>query len=251
MNILLTNDDGIHAPGLLALYKIMRRNGTVTVVAPESERSSVSHGITLFQPLWCKKTKFAGTLPGYAVSGTPADCVKFGVRMILKKKPDLVISGINQGENDGCSVFYSGTVAAAREAALMGIPAMAISLATFERSDFTFAAKIASQLVKFLRTHELPPGTFLNVNVPCKPRRQIKGMLLTRQGIEPIHTQFRRKSNPLNKEYFWMTGKVPTSSKDMAIDTCALSHDYVTVTPLQCDMTAEALLATWPRVIHV
>ena len=134
MEILLTNDDGIYAEGIYALYRQLIQFATVTVVAPDSERSSVGHGITLAHPIWQKKINRKGKFFGYGISGTPADCVKFACGVILKKKPDLIVSGINQGCNDGCSVHYSGTVAGAREGALMGIPSLAISLNTFEMS---------------------------------------------------------------------------------------------------------------------
>lgn len=250
MNILLTNDDGIYAPGIQALMKTLKPLGQVTVVAPEHERSSVSHGITLFQPLWCKKIALGKKLSGYAISGTPADCVKFGVKMILKKKPDLVVSGINLGENDGCSVFYSGTVAAAREAALLGIPALAVSLATFHDPDFRYTANLTAKLARFLEENPLRKGTFLNVNVPHRPAAQIKGTLLTRQGMAPIHTQFRKRYNPLDKEYFWMTGKNPVTAKNLKFDTTALAQGYVVVTPLHCDLTDEKTLKEFPQNLN-
>lgn len=246
-NILLTNDDGIFAPGLEALSKVLRPLGRITIVAPDNERSSVSHGITLFQPLWARKIYLRGRLYGHAISGTPADCVKFAVHEILKRKPDLVVSGINAGENDGCSVFYSGTVAAAREAALLGIPALAVSVASFDQPNFHAAAKITARLVKLLRTQKLPKGTFLNVNVPNYPLSRIKGILLTRQGTEPIHTEFRRNVNPLNREYFWMTGKAPAKGKNLSDDTSALAQGYATVVPLQSDLTCDKIWTQWPK----
>jgi len=246
-SILLTNDDGIFAPGLAVLSKNLGRLGQVTIVAPDNERSSVSHGITLFQPLWARKIYSRGHLYGHAISGTPADCVKFAVHKILKRKPDIVVSGINAGENDGCSVFYSGTVAAAREAALLGIPAMAVSVAAFEKPNFHAAAKITARLITLLRARKLPAGTFLNVNVPNYPLSRIKGILLTRQGTEPVHTEFRRNVSPLNREYFWMTGKTATKGKDRSIDTSALAQGYATVVPLQSDLTCDKIWTQWPK----
>ena len=247
MNILLTNDDGIYADGILALYRELKKIGVVTVVAPDSEKSSVGHGITLAHPIRLRKVNRKSKLFGYGVTGTPADCVKFGVSVILKKKPNLVISGINFGANDGCSVFYSGTVAGAREGALLGIPAMAISLATFVNPDFKFAAKTGAGLAKFLYEHPLAPGTFLNVNVPAVPSRQIKGIRMTRQGLVPIHGSFQKRSDPNLRDYYWMTGKVPPHKTELNVDTYALHQNYVTVTPIHSDLTDDPALKEWGK----
>lgn len=236
-HILLTNDDGIHAEGIHAIYESLSKSFNVTVAAPDSERSSIGHAITLTHPLWYKKVHRHGRFFGYGVSGTPADCVKLAVNAILKYKPDLVISGINFGDNDGCSVFYSGTVAAAREGALMGIPAMAISLASFENPNFRSAAKIGARLATAILRNGLPAGTFLNVNVPDLAASRIKGIRYTRQGQIRIHEQFHKRVNPHKREYFWMTGKLPTRKNDLAFDTYALRRGFVTVTPIHCDQT--------------
>lgn len=237
MNILLTNDDGIYAEGIFALYRELKKIGEVTVVAPDSEQSSVGHGITLSHPIWFKKVNRKSKFFGYGISGTPADCVKFAGSVILKKKPDVVVSGINLGANDGCSVFYSGTVAGAREGALLGIPSMAISLATFVNPDFRCAAETGAHLTRILFKNKLPPGTFLNVNVPNKTTSLIKGIKITRQGKVPIHGAFQKRTDPNLRDYYWMTGKVPPHKKDIHIDTYALRENYVTVTPIHCDLT--------------
>jgi len=237
MHILLTNDDGIYAEGIYALYLELKKLGKVTVVAPDSERSSVGHGITLAHPIWDKKVDRKGKFFGTGVSGTPADCVKFAVGVLLKKKPDVVVSGINLGHNDGCSVFYSGTVAGAREGALMDIPSIAVSLATFVNPDFSYAAKCGAKLTKLIKRNKIPKGTFLNVNVPNKKTSQIKGIKMTRQGLTPIHGIFRKRVDPNFREYHWMSGKVPARKKNDLIDTYALNDNYVTVTPIQSDLT--------------
>ncbi len=242
MKILLTNDDGIYAPGIAALAKALRKIADVVVVAPDSERSAVSHAITLAHPIWFKKVKRDKKFFGYAISGTPADCVKFGVDVILKVKPDLVVSGINFGDNDGCSVFYSGTVAGAREGALLGIPSIAISLATFDNADFSYAAKVGSKLAQKIFENKLPPETFLNVNVPNLPQSRIKGILATRQGMIPIHGKFHKRFDPNLREYYWMTGKMPVHQKDLSVDTYALAQGYVTLTPIACNLTQSAAL---------
>lgn len=242
MHILLTNDDGIYAEGIYALYLELRKLGTVTVVAPDSERSSVGHGITLAHPIWHKKVNRKGKFFGTGISGTPADCVKFALGVLLKRKPDMVVSGINLGHNDGCSVFYSGTVAGAREGALEGIPSIAVSLATFVSPDFTYAAKCGAKMARLVVKEKMPKGTFLNVNVPNKKASKIKGIKITRQGLVPIHGTFRKRIDPNLREYHWMTGKMPVKKKDNRIDSCALSNNYVTVTPIQSDQTDYSFL---------
>lgn len=237
MKILLTNDDGIYADGIWALYQELKKVASVTVVAPDSEQSSVGHGITLSHPILIKKVTRKGRFFGYGISGTPADCIKFGVKIVLKKKPDLVISGINLGPNDGCSVFYSGTVAGAREGAIMGIASLAVSLATFLNPDFTHAAKFTAKLAKMVLRNPLPLGTFLNVNVPHKKSSQIRGVKPTRQGKVPIHGDFTKRQDPNLRTYYWMTGRLSGVEKDINVDTYALEWNYITITPIHCDLT--------------
>jgi 5'-nucleotidase len=237
MHILLTNDDGIYSEGIYALYKELAKIARVTVVAPDSEKSSVGHGITLAHPIWYKKVNRKGSFFGYGVSGTPADCVKFGTSVILKKMPDMVFSGINFGNNDGCSVFYSGTVAGAREGALLGIPSIAMSLDTFINPNFSYAAKCGAKLAKIFYKNSIPKGTFLNVNVPSRKPSQIKGILMTRQGREAIHGAFHKRKAPSQRDYYWMTGKNPVHRNDNSFDTYALNNGYVTVTPVHSDST--------------
>ncbi len=240
MRVLLTNDDGIYAEGIYAAYRELKKIAEVTVVAPDSEQSSVSHGITLFYPLFVKKVSPEGHFDGHAVSGKPADCVKFAVEVLFKgKKPDLVISGINFGNNDGNSVFYSGTVAGAREGTLMGIDSFAVSLDCFDNPNFSQAAKFTAKLARWVYKNKLPKGTFLNANVPSgKPR----GMRFTRQGIEPIHGTFEKRKSPHDKHYYWMGAKMPVHKNDNSIDTYALKNKYVTITPIHSDLTDEHFL---------
>lgn len=249
MHILLTNDDGIYAEGIYALYSELKKIGKVTVVAPDSERSSVGHGITLAHPIWHKKVSRRGKLFGYGISGTPADCVKFAVGVILKRKPDVVISGINLGPNDGCSVFYSGTVAGAREGALLGIPSIAISLATFLNPDFSYAAYCGARLATLVATSRIPQGTFLNVNVPNVKPSRIKGFKLTYQGMVPIHGTFRKRKDPNLREYHWMTGRMPLGGKDGQMDSNALHRNFVTVTPIRSDSTDYAFFHQFDKTL--
>ena len=246
MNILLTNDDGIFAPGIYAIYKELSRFANVTVVAPESEQSSVGHGITLFKPLFVHKVSPQNKFHGYSVSGKPADCIKFAMDVLYKKKkPDLVVSGINLGENDGCSVFYSGTVAGAREGALNGVDSLAVSLDSNDHPDFSAAAKVGARIARLVYKNKLTKGTFLNVNVPTG---KIKGILSTQQGLDPIHGVFQKRLSPHDKPYYWMSAKNPAHVNNNKIDTYALKNGYVTVTPVHCNLTDNEFLnklQTW------
>ncbi len=240
--ILLTNDDGIFSDGIMAVYKQLIKKAHVVIVAPDYEKSSVSHGITLSSPLSVNQVKREGKLFGYAVNGTPADCVKLACAELLNKRPDLIVSGINLGPNDGCSVFYSGTVAAAREGALLGIPSVAVSLATFVDPDYQLAARFMGKIVEFMNMHKLPKGCFLNVNVPNKKKDSIRGIKITKQGERPIHSRFYVRTNPHSKLYYWLAGEVDQTEKDLETDTYALSKNYVTVTPLSCSTNNELLI---------
>lgn len=249
MHILLTNDDGIYAPGIYAAYRELKKLGRVTVVAPDGERSAVGHGITLAHPLWCKKVTRKKRFFGYGVSGTPADCVKLATSVLLKKDwPDVVVSGINLGPNDGCSVIYSGTVAGAREGAVLGIPSVAVSLDSFVDEYFEVAAKLSRKIVRQAVGKGMPKGTFLNVNVPNKKSSQIKGVRVTKQCLEPIHGTFSKRRHPNLKEYYWMCAKHPIKRHQLDYDTYALAQGYVTITPVQCDTTNHPFiqeLGTW------
>lgn len=242
MKILLTNDDGIMAPGIYAAYKALKKIADVTVVAPDSERISVGHGITLSHPIFYKKVSREGQFFGYGISGTPADCVKFANSILLKSKPDLVVSGINLGQNDGCSVFYSGTVAGAREGALLGIPSIAMSLGTWTDPDFTIAALYTARVAKWAFKNNIPKKTFLNVNVPHVLQSKIKGVIFTKQCPDPIHGSFKKRTDPNLRDYYWMTGKFPTNKKDKTYDTYALEQNYVTIAPISCDSTDHSFL---------
>ena len=237
IEILLTNDDGIYAEGIIALYDALKKVGRVTVVAPDTEQSAVGHAITLSSPLRIKEAHRRGEFFGHAVSGTPADCVKIAVRAIMKSKPALVVSGINLGPNTGYSVLYSGTVSGATEAALFGIPSIAVSLGTFVRPDFNYAAFFTASLARTLLKEGLPKGTFLNVNVPARPAGKVKGVRVTRQGMTPIIETFDKRVDPRNRTYYWLTGEVLNIKGRDDSDIAALHDGYISVTPVQCDMT--------------
>ncbi len=244
MKILLTNDDGIYADGLWALHRRLSLRHETVVVAPDRERSAVSHSITLHSPLRTAEIRFNGAT-GHAVNGTPADCIKLGILEILEAKPDLVISGINPGANVGIAIHYSGTVSAAREAALYGIPAIAVSINAFEVRHFDTAADFALSLAERVHRTGLPFGVVLNVNVPDLPPARIAGVRISRQGIAQISDYFEKRVDPRDRPYHWLgsdANAIQTFDSDMDIDWTALSQHHISVTPIQCDITDHPML---------
>ncbi len=199
LKILVSNDDGIDSAGIFALAESLKEIGEVTVVAPLYEQSAVGHAITMKTPLRIVEYKKNGNFFGYAVDGTPADCVKIGIRNIMKDTPDLMVSGINHGSNTAINIIYSGTVSAAREAAIMDVPSIAISVTNHLVEDFTFAAKVAKLLAKETAEKKLTLGTMLNVNVPDIPEEKIKGVHLTRQGKSKWDDIYEQRQDPLEE----------------------------------------------------
>ena len=248
MRILLTNDDGIYAKGIEVLHEHLSRDHEVVVVAPETEQSAVGHAITLTDPLRVKSINRNGASFGYAVKGTPADCVKLAVNELMESPPDLVVSGINLGANVGINVIYSGTVSAATEGTILGVPAIAVSINTFRDPDFLPAARFARLLVRQVKEHGLPPHTSLNVNVPAIPESEIRGVRVTRQGITRFVEKFDRRMDPRNNVYYWQCGSTPPLEEDGDTDACALAADYISLTPIHHDLTNYDFLeslSTW------
>lgn len=245
MNIMVTNDDGIHAVGIRALAEAMAVLGTVTVVAPDRERSAAGHSLTLHSPL----RVFELHKGWYAVDGTPTDCVNMGIHNMLPKVPDLVVSGINHGANLGDDVTYSGTVAAAMEANLMGIPAIAFSLATFEQSSyFNDAAQMAVQVARQVIANGLPADTFLNVNIPNCQKADMQPPLITRQGKRSFIGKIVDKTDPRGRKYFWVGSEEPMPHDEPGTDFHAINRNHVSITPLHLDLTNHQtlpLLSTW------
>lgn len=242
MNLLLTNDDGIYAEGLWALYKKFSTQHDVTVVAPDRERSAVGHGITLHQPLRATKISIDSGLHGYAVNGTPADCIKISLMEILNVTPDLVISGINLGANVGVNLNYSGTVAAAKEAALYKLPAMAVSIKGYQSATFDEAALFTAHLAEMILKRGLPVGTMLNVNIPDTPINGIKGVRMCKQGTMIYAEYIEKRVDPRNRVYYWHGHDSNVSSNNSEYDVVALNEDFISITPIQCDMTDYRLL---------
>jgi 5'-nucleotidase len=245
MNIMVTNDDGIHAAGIIALAEAMAELGTVTVIAPDRERSAAGHSLTLHSPLRIFELRTGW----YAVDGTPTDCVNMGIHNMLPVIPDLVVSGINHGANLGDDITYSGTVAAAMEANLMGIPAIAFSLTTYEQSNhFGDAAQIAVQIARQVITNGLPSDTFLNVNIPNFPGDRILEPLITRQGKRSFIGKIVDKTDPRGRKYFWVGSEEPHRNDEPGTDFYAINRRHVSVTPLHLDLTNHKslpILAKW------
>lgn len=241
MKILVTNDDGIGAPGIKALAEALTELGDVTVVAPDRERSAAGHSLTLHSPL----RVFELHKGWFAVDGTPTDCVNMGIHSLLDSPPDLVVSGINHGGNMGDDITYSGTVAAAMEANLMGIPALAVSLATYGHSEhFTDAAKVAVQVARMLIQQGLPADTFLNLNVPNLPFSEIKAPLITRQGKRSFVGKIVDKTDPRGRKYYWIGSEEPSFSDEEGTDYDAVGKGHPSLTPLHLDLTNHRAMET-------
>jgi 5'-nucleotidase len=238
MRVLLTNDDGIHAPGLTALHRALRGAFEIHVVAPEVEMSAVGHAITLSSPLRVRPVWRSGAFFGHAVTGTPADCVKIAVQELMPEPPDVVLSGINLGANVGVNVLYSGTVSAATEGAFLGIRSAAISLDAIRDPDYRFPAAFAREVIRYLTENGVHPGTALNVNVPSVPPSQIAGVSVTRQGVSRFKESFDRRIDPRGNAYYWLSGEIPVEPEAPDTDAAALKENRITITPIHYDLTS-------------
>ncbi|MBF00056.1 MAG: 5'/3'-nucleotidase SurE [Flavobacterium sp.] len=238
--ILVTNDDGISAPGIRALISVMKTIGDVVVVAPDSPQSATGHAITINNTLFINKVNIDPDIEQeYSCSGTPVDSVKFAVHEILKRKPDLCVSGVNHGSNSSINVIYSGTLSAAVEAGIEGIPAIGFSLLDYDwNADFeptkTFIKKIALQVLE----NGLPDGVILNVNFPKLKEKEIKGIKVCRQAKAIWEERFDKRTNPQGRDYYWLTGEFVTLEDGNDTDEWALANGYVSLVPVQFDLTA-------------
>ena len=237
VRILISNDDGIDAPGIYALASAIKKIGEVFVTAPDKQQSAVGHAITMNYPLRANKFYKNGKFFGYAVDGTPADAVKLAVNSLMKQPPDIIISGINHGANTAISIIYSGTVSAATEGTILGIPSIAVSLATYGKPDFRYAANIAVKIAAAVLKNGLPKGTLLNVNVPAVNEKYIRGIKVTRQSNAVWEDWFETRRDPNNKEYYWLTGRLIASDKSEDTDQYAVENNYVSITPIQYELT--------------
>lgn len=250
--ILITNDDGITAPGLHALVDAMKGLGNIIIVAPDKPQSGMGHAITINDPLRLKKSELFGEIEAYACTGTPVDCVKLAKDKILHKKPELCVSGINHGSNSSINIIYSGTMSAAVEAAIEGIPAIGFSLLDFAlNADFNGAKKIARKIADQVLTFGLPQGTLLNVNIPALKENEIKGIKICRQAVAKWEEEYDERYDPHGKKYYWLTGNFVNYDKGNDTDEWALSHGYVSVVPVQYDLTAHHAIAYFNKTWNI
>lgn len=236
--IIISNDDGIESPGIIRLAEEIRKFAYVIVAAPHTQQSAVGHSITMSSPIRMSRIFYGKKFFGYAVEGTPADAVKLAVHNLLKgKKIDLLISGINQGANTAINIIYSGTVSAAAEGTILGIPSIAVSLASYVYKNFDAAALVSSKIAKTVLKYGLPKGTLLNVNVPPVPKSKIKGIVVTKQGKSYWNDVYERRVDPNNREYYWLTGYMVKTDRGLEYDVSAVDKNYVSVTPIHYDLT--------------
>jgi 5'-nucleotidase len=246
MKILLCNDDGIHAPGIFALHGAVKDIGEIHVIAPDAERSAAGHAITLADPIKSTPVEKKGEFFGYGIGGTPADCIKLAVCAVMRDNPPaLVLSGINLGSNTGISVIYSGTVSAATEAVILGIPGVAFSLCSYVDPDWNMAARVARQITEQIIANPLPAGVLLNVNLPNLPYDQLKGIKITRMGRSRFVEQFHKRLDPRGRTYYWLDGALEVQDSGDDIDIHAVSDGYVSITPIHLDLTAYDHLKTF------
>ncbi|MFD2563979.1 5'/3'-nucleotidase SurE [Aquimarina rubra] len=250
--ILVTNDDGITAPGIRTLIGIMNEIGDVCVVAPDSPQSAMGHAITINSTLHCDPITIDknGPQKEYSCSGTPVDCVKMATREILQRKPDLCVSGINHGSNSAINVIYSGTMSAAVEAGIEGIPAIGFSLLDYSmNANFEPCKKYVKTIVENVLNHGLPKGIVLNVNIPKLDEEDIKGIKICRQANAHWVEEFDKRTNPMGRDYYWLSGKFINEDKGEDTDEWALHNGYVSIVPTQFDLTAHHFiqeLNNWP-----
>jgi 5'-nucleotidase len=245
--ILVTNDDGVRAPGILAVAQALRDVGEITIAAPSDNQSAKGHSITTADPIFVETVVLPGNLTAFSLQTTPATCVKVAIETLMSHRPDLVVSGINRGYNLGMVTYVSGTVGAAREAALKGIPAVAASLAV-EQTDYRPAADIVRQVVEKMQKSALDPGSFLNVNVPAGTAAAIKGIQLTRQSRLSGMERFEEQQSPRGRRFFWSIWNEPTGEVE-GTDVWAVEHGYAAVTPLRVGEFDPQTYEKWRSIV--
>ncbi|MEM6647927.1 MAG: 5'/3'-nucleotidase SurE [Bacteroidota bacterium] len=246
--ILICNDDGIDAPGIVALAEAVQGLGQLVVAAPIDQQSAVGHAISIRGPLRARTWAFQGEVDAaLAITGTPADCMKLTVSSLLPRKPDLVVSGINQGPNTAVNVIYSGTVAAAVEASILGVDAIAFSHCHWTNTDYSASKQVARRLVEQVLANGLPTGVSLNVNIPALPIDDLKGIHVTRQARSRWEESFDARVDPFGRPYFWLSGEFVDLDQGDDTDLAAVEQGYVSVTPIQHDLTAHAFMDALKR----
>ncbi len=237
MRILITNDDGVTAEGLICLADALSVDNEVFVVAPESERSGMGHAITLHVPLWIKEVDMGKKYRIFATTGTPADSVKLGYDVIMDKRVDLILSGVNRGPNLGTDLIYSGTVSGALEGAMLGIPSIAVSTASWSEPNFESATRFVVEFIRNFDLSVIPEFTALNVNVPALPYDEIKGWRITRQSKRRYKDYFEARKDPFGNTYYWMLGHVIEDDPDEESDYVVVKKGYVSITPISAFLT--------------
>lgn len=241
--ILVTNDDGVTAPGIAALIEVAKQFGRVVVVAPETPQSGMGHAITIGKPLRLHAVKLFGDVEAYQCSGTPVDCVKLAVDKVLHKKPDFCFSGINHGSNASINVIYSGTMSAAMEAHIEHIPAIGFSYLDYSfDADFSLSQQVAADVIHRLIQGKLPVDALYNVNIPKIPAKKYKGLKLCRQAHAKYEENFLERTDPHGKKYYWLTGEFKNMDKSQDTDVWALEHHFASIVPIQYDLTNYQLL---------
>jgi 5'-nucleotidase len=248
--ILITNDDGISAPGIKALIETVRELGKVVVVAPDRPQSGMGHAITIGHPLRLSSVQLFKDIEAYQCSGTPVDCVKLAVDKVLHRKPDICLSGINHGANHSINIIYSGTMSAALEASIESIPSIGFSLLDYSiEADFTGAAYYANLLVKQLLNKKIDKHLCLNVNIPPAPGELLKGLKLCRQAYAKYEERFDERNDPSGRKYYWLTGEFQNFDKGKDTDVWALENNYISVVPVQFDLTNYKLKTKLQKVL--
>jgi 5'-nucleotidase len=243
--ILITNDDGVFAPGIRKLIEIARKIGKVIVVAPDSPMSGMSHAITVKSPLRLKKIAEENNYAEYSCNGTPVDAMKLGEKIVVNEKPDIVLSGINHGSNASVNIVYSGTMAAAMEANIDGIPAIGFSLLDYSHeADFSGVEDVVRTIILHVLDNGLPEGVCLNVNIPAVKKEEIKGIKVCRQSKGRWEEEFDARKDPHNRDYYWLTGYFKNGDTDKDTDSWALANNYVSVVPVHFDLTAHKAIAS-------
>ena len=235
--ILITNDDGISSRGIYALWEAMNDIGETFIAAPSSEQSASSHSLTLSSPLRVEILERKNGFKGWSINGTPVDCVKIAIRSLMKKSPDILVSGVNHGANLGNNIIYSGTVSAATEGMIMGVPSIAISLASYETDNYDVVKKYAKNIVTNVLDHGLPQDTLLNVNVPYCKLKEIRGLKITSQGNQYFIDEYEKRIDPRNSEYYWIKGQMIDEDQSIDYDGKAIQENYVSVTPIHFKLT--------------
>lgn len=244
--ILVTNDDGVHSPGIIALYRAMKNLGEAYIVAPDRERSAAGHSLTMHRPL--KVTEVRERV--YCINGTPTDCVTLGINKVLPERPSLIVSGINRGANLGDDITYSGTVSAAVEGTIFGIPSLAFSLPAAKHYHFEMASQVASNIAAYVMKYSLPYDTLLNVNIPNVESAYIRGIRFTRQGKRIYDGAIQETFDPWGEKHYWIGGGKPYWERGKDTDIEAVEANYISVTPIHLDLTNYDALSFFKEKWH-